>query len=347
MPRSKRLQIANAWYHVMNRGSNHQTIFKCTDHYRIFLSLLIDISIIYEIEIHAYCLMRNHYHLLIKTNHENIAKAMKHLNSTYTLAFNRIEQRDGPLFRGRYKSILVDDDCYLLYVSRYIHLNPVEAKIVEHAENFPLSSYRAYLKIGPQPDWLIVDVILNQLKNNKNLRHIRDYQHYVETGNTQEILTFYSKKHTSPVLGTMQFQKKLSTILDSNELNSEEYEIRCHTTIPKIHFIKNYIAKFYHINERTLYNTKRGQINKPRLVAIYLCYKEFGHGIKPIAEAFKINSIATTRGALQRCKKLLINNPTLINEIGQIKQGVRRKFDRCFGQSVALPKQRSNLRLTP
>ena len=98
----------------------------------------------FSVETHAYCLMDNHYHLLLHTLEGNLSRAMRHINGNYTKKFNRIQQSDGPLFRGRYKAILIEQDAYLLQLSRYIHLNPVVAGSVTSAKEYPWSSYCYY-----------------------------------------------------------------------------------------------------------------------------------------------------------------------------------------------------------
>ena len=141
MARPLRIEYPGAWYHVMNRGVDRQPIFLHDAHRESFLSLLSDISRSYQVEIHAYCLMNNHYHLLVRTPLGNISRAMRHLNGVYTQRFNSMEKRDGSLFRGRFKAILVEADEYLLRLSRYIHLNPVAAKLVKRAQvRIPLQS---------------------------------------------------------------------------------------------------------------------------------------------------------------------------------------------------------------
>lgn len=97
-------------------------------HRTLFLEILSSATELFDIEIHAYCLMDNHHHLLIKTPRGNLSKAMRHINGLYTQRYNRLIKKDGPLFRGRYKALIVEKDAYLLQVSRYIHLNPVVAK---------------------------------------------------------------------------------------------------------------------------------------------------------------------------------------------------------------------------
>ena len=125
MPRPIRIQCEHAYYHVINRGRARQTIFQGAGYYEDFLTTLEECHRRFDAQIHAYCLMSNHYHLLVETPRGNLDRIMRHLN---TQRYNRRKRSDGPLFRGRYKAILVDEDAYLLQVGRYIHRNPLEVK---------------------------------------------------------------------------------------------------------------------------------------------------------------------------------------------------------------------------
>ena len=129
----------------MNRGAAFQAIYKTVEQRQIFLELLNDVYDMFAIKIHAYCLMDNHYHLLLQTPMGNLSKAMRQINGVYTQRYNRLEKTDGPLFRGRYKAILIDKDSYLLQVSRYIHLNPIAANFIKDPADYPWSSYQYYV----------------------------------------------------------------------------------------------------------------------------------------------------------------------------------------------------------
>ena len=107
MARPLRIQFEGAWYHVMNRGACRLPIFKSDQHRELFLELLAETVQVFNIEIHAYCLMDNHFHLLIRTPLPNLSKAIQYLSSVYTIRYNKLEKKDGPLFRGRFKSKLV------------------------------------------------------------------------------------------------------------------------------------------------------------------------------------------------------------------------------------------------
>ena len=135
MARPLRIEFPGAWHHAMNRGNARQTIFLDKGDYRAFLDLLDECSSMWGLECHAYCLMPNHYHLLLSTPSGNLSRAMRHLDGVYTQRFNRRHDRDGHLFRGRYKAILVDADSYLLQVARYIHLNPIKARLVQDPQD--------------------------------------------------------------------------------------------------------------------------------------------------------------------------------------------------------------------
>jgi REP element-mobilizing transposase RayT len=129
----------------------------------MFLDLLKEAAELWDVRISAYCLMSNHYHLLIHTPKENLSRYMRHINGVYTQRFNRVHGYDGPLFRGRFKSILVDGDSYLLQLVRYIHRNPLKAGIVDHPEAYPWSSHNGYLSSARGWDWLHKDFILSIL----------------------------------------------------------------------------------------------------------------------------------------------------------------------------------------
>ncbi|WP_221892307.1 transposase [Teredinibacter haidensis] len=143
-----RIEYAGALYHVTARGNAQSDIFLCDEHRQAFLSLLANACQRYEWLCCAYCLMDNHYLLLIETPAATLSKGMKYINDTYTQPFNRFHKRVAHVFQGRYNAILVEKDAYLLELSRYIVLNPVRARMVRSANEWPWSSYRATAGYG-------------------------------------------------------------------------------------------------------------------------------------------------------------------------------------------------------
>lgn len=149
MPRPLRIQFPGAVYHVMNRGNGRQTIFEDAADARRFMALLEEIGAPLDWRVHAYCLMTNHYHLVIHTPHANLSAGMQALAARYTQDFNRRHDRDGPLFRGRFHAILVERESYLVPLVRYVLLNPVLANLVEDPAAWRWSSYRATAGTAP------------------------------------------------------------------------------------------------------------------------------------------------------------------------------------------------------
>ena len=136
------------YYHIYNRGVNKESIFFSTENYRFFLDRLIKYFNPDKVWIIAYCLMPNHYHLLVYPMTDDFGNhVMQPFSVSYTKAINKRRERSGPLFEGPYQARLVDEDKYLLHLSRYIHLNPVSAGLVDRAEDWEFSSYRDYIGI--------------------------------------------------------------------------------------------------------------------------------------------------------------------------------------------------------
>ena len=154
MTRPLRIQYPGAWYHIMNRGRRREDIFSTKEDYIAFIEVLKEAVSLWNINVVAYCLMPNHYHLLIHTPEGNLSRCMRHINGVYTQRYNRINRHDGQLFRGRYKSILLDSDNYLTVLVRYIHRNPLRAGMVARLEDYVWTSHNGYLSKSSKWNWL-------------------------------------------------------------------------------------------------------------------------------------------------------------------------------------------------
>ena len=139
------MQLENCLYHIMSRGDDRKRIYTQPNDYGRFMDYIVKAKERYQFYLYAYCLMPNHFHLLLETKLANISKIMHYIKGSYTTYYNIRHRRYGHLFQGRFKSIVVDKDSYLLELSRYIHLNPVRAAIVKNPLEYPWSSYRGYL----------------------------------------------------------------------------------------------------------------------------------------------------------------------------------------------------------
>lgn len=178
MPRGPRIQFPGGVYHVICRGNNRERIFRDDSDRGRYLRLLRDYRDRWNIVIHAYVLMPNHAHLLIETPARPLGEFMRGLNTAYTMGFNRRHGRVGHVFQGRYKSHLVEKDAYLLELTRYIHLNPVRAGLVDRPERYPWSSYREYIGGAGEPLVSSPATALAQLGASRS-RAVRAYSAFV------------------------------------------------------------------------------------------------------------------------------------------------------------------------
>jgi len=151
MARPLRIEFPGALYHLTSRGDRREAIYEDDEDRQRFLAILGEVAERYNWICHAYCLMTNHYHLVAETVEGNLSQGMRHLNGVYTQASNRRHERNGHLFQGRFKGILVDRDAYLLELARYVVLNPVRAGMAEAPEEWPWSSYGAMMDVAPAP----------------------------------------------------------------------------------------------------------------------------------------------------------------------------------------------------
>lgn len=320
MPRPLRIEFENAWYHVMNRGANKQVIFKTDSHRNLFYTLLSEVSDRFKIEIHAFCLMSNHYHLLVKTPYANLGKAMRHLDGLYTQRFNRITNRDGALFRGRYKAILIESDQYLLQVSRYIHLNPVEAKLSDNPVDYKWSSYRAYINKTLSIAWLKTTFILNQMNGSNKLSV---YESFVTDGIDSETKMFYSKKHTSTVYGTKKFIDRYLNKLDTSYSYDVLPDINHTKPLPKSDEILNSVMQYFSLAKNQLHESIQGKSNLAKMISIYLL-SQVGHltyeRISEIFTSLKKYSISTQ---ISRLKKQMASDKKIKRCIDDITHNIQ------------------------
>ena len=162
MARPLRIEYAGAFYHITTRGNAKKNIFKDQEDQKIFLNILAQVNRRYRWRCHAYCLMNNHYHLVVETEEATLSKGMRHLNGVYTQAYNRRHHRMGHLFQGRFKAILIEKETYLLEVCRYVVLNPVRAKMAQRPEGWEWSSYRGTAGMSKPHPCLTVEWVLAQ-----------------------------------------------------------------------------------------------------------------------------------------------------------------------------------------
>ena len=214
MARPLRIEFAGALYHVTARGNARQNIYSDDVDRQAFLELIDKVRIRYDWYLHAYCLMSNHYHLLVETGSPTLSRGMKLLNGSYTQTFNRRHRRVGHLFQGRFRGILVQKESYLLELSRYIVLNPVRARMVRQAVDWKWSSYRATAGLAERESWLTTDWILSCFSEKRKQAQER-YRNFVQAGKNQP--SPWEKLKNQIYLGDDDFVEDMQCKLDPEQ----------------------------------------------------------------------------------------------------------------------------------
>lgn len=214
MARPLRIEYDGALYHITSRGNERKAIFRDEGDRLGFLDILAKVTKRYNWLCHAYCLMNNHYHLVVETPDGNLSEGMRQLNGVYTQYFNMHHRRVGHVFQGRFKAILIEKESYLLEVSRYVVLNPVRAKSVERPGDWKWSSYRGTAGIESPHTCLTVDWILGQFGGKKRQAE-RNYQEFVKAGVHQKGI--WKEVRGQSILGEDTFFDRLLVHIKANE----------------------------------------------------------------------------------------------------------------------------------
>jgi len=315
MARPLRITFPGAWYHVMNRGAGRRWIFRSDAQRECFLELLAETTNRFNAEWHAYCLMPNHYHLLLRTPDGNLQRIMRHVDGVYTQYFNRRQGSDGPLFRGRYKSILVDADSYWLQLSRYIHRNPLEDGLVADLADYPWSSFRAYAGLDKSPAWLTTDYILKAVGARQ--RHKR-YKAYMEGDTEEALLDFYEQAKVGAILGDDQFKQKA---VAGKGASIDIPELRQQRVAPTLEQIIAAVCRRFNVDEEEVWTSRRGRgVQSPaRSAAMYLCQQIGDQTLAQIANTFELASYASAGATIRSLRRQLAENTALARKINYIK----------------------------
>lgn len=316
MSRPLRIEYEGAWYHVMNRGRRSDKIFEGPDDYRLFIDLLKAAIELWNIQISAYCLMSNHYHLLIHTPQGNLSRCMRHINGVYTQRFNRAHGLDGQLFRGRFKAIVVRGDEYLLQLVRYIHRNPLGAGIVGHLGEYPWSSHNGYLSSAREWDWLYKDFILSILSAREEHR-LQAYQQFIAIDDSQELTDKLAQTKWPSFLGNESFEKWLK---------NNFFQRKRHPQIPDsvalapgLETIKKVVCSYYRVDESELLKSRRGRFNEPRSMAIYLARMLRNDGLMAIGAEFGLSGYSSAGSVMDGMKKQIKKDRKLRERYEEIK----------------------------
>ncbi len=319
MARPLRIEYPNAWYHVMNRGRRGDNVFSDKTDFKTFLGVLQESSELFGCRVAAFCLMSNHYNLLLQTPLGNISRVMRHVNGVYTQRYNRRQKVDGPLFRGRYKSVLVEEDSHLVELLRYIHRNPVRARICKSVSDYPFSSHHTYASKVKESHWLYTDLLLGMFSETPS-KAIREYRKFVQGEESEEIQYFFSKKNLPSIFGSRNFVEWVKAKYYQKMKHDEVPQSR--DLAPTIIEIKKAVGLCFEVDIKELEESKRGRDNEPRNVAIYLSRKHSRLSLDEIGKEFGRIKYSTVSNVVRRVESQLDENKQLLKLVASVRQGL-------------------------
>ena len=318
MARPLRIEYEGAFYHITSRGNEQKKIFHAKSDYEKFKHYLKEAKDKYGYLLHCFTLMNNHYHLLIETTKPNLSKVMHYINSSYTNYINIKRKRSGHLFQGRYKAILIDRDDYLLELSRYVHLNPVRAKVVERPEDYLYSSYSSYIT-RRREDIVYRDLILGMMSRNERVA-LKRYRNFVEKEIGIKLENPLKKVYAGLILGKERFIKEVMSKLKEGILDREDISHRRSLkTVYGTEEIIERICTDLDVRRYEIMNNKRKEY---RDIAIFLMKKSTGLTNRQIGSLFgnlsysgvaKVNQrflekIKRDSALKKKIKKIIISN---------------------------------------
>ena len=272
MARPLRIEFPSAFYHVISRGNERKAIFKSDSDREKFLQYLKLATGRYRAVIYAYCLLDNHYHLLVETPEGNLSKVMRFINGSYATYFNVKRNRAGHLLQGRYKAILVEKDTYALALSRYIHLNPVKAGIVKRPEEYRWASYCAYIEKSNK-DWIDTGFLLRQFSGDL-AKSRRRFMKFTHEGIKKELEDPAAQSFAGMILGREEFVKQVRSIVNGKRVRQRDFPaFKALKMRPTLEEIEERVGR-----EITTIKKER------RKIGIYLSHHYSGNSLREIAE---------------------------------------------------------------
>ena len=309
MARKPRIHFTGAVYHVMLRGNDGQAIFFDPQDYSIFEQLLAEGVSRFNHQIHGYCWMPNHVHLVVEVADIPLSKIVQNLSFRYTRWINKRENRIGHLFQGRFKAILIDTDKYLLELIRYIHLNPVRSNLVRSPSDYLWSGHNAYLGTK-KIHWLSTDLVLSRFSKRKHDAR-KEYRQYVSRGIGEEYRKeFHTGNREGVVLGDEEFVIKLPEYGKSKRIADK----------PPLELavLSKKVCDFFKISESLIKDRNRLRTASKIRSIIALEYTIYSGSISQVADYFD-RDLSTLSRQLVNLKQKLITDKHLQEEIRSLR----------------------------
>jgi REP element-mobilizing transposase RayT len=288
MVRPLRIEYPGAVYHITSRGDRREPIAQDDADRALFLAVLGQALARFDSQAWAYCLMGNHYHLVLHTRQANLSRLMRQINGVYTQAFNRRHGLTGHLFQGRFKAILVDSDSYLMEVCRYVDLNPVRAGMVRYPQDYPWSSYRALAGIESLPQWLDAAPIYAQIAAGQAKGDAaKKYAEFVAQGGGVNLWEEHLKQQI--YLGGDDFIERMQKHAGLDAANAASSAVT-RNNVSKVHLsAPSRDSDVHHYARRSSTNKQERNQN------ISDAFHQGGHSQTAIAVAFRVSTSTVSR----------------------------------------------------
>lgn len=299
MPRSTRPQLANTWQLVWNQGLPQAPLFRESADYRCFLKLLAEITDIYKVNVHAYALLAQSCYVVIHTEKANLSRAMRFLFGNYSQHINRTYERQGPVFRGRFYSLIFEPQERLLDIVKSVHLKPVQENAAADLNDYEWCSHRWYINPYNAPEWLKVGALLLQFSRTRSLA-VKRYERFISgqgglSGLSGQDLLSFEPRHTDT-----------QTPRHNNKLTPE--------------LLMSKITHAYNTTHWKLHDSQSGRKNIPRLVAMYCLRNLLGLSHKEIAEITRARDTNMVGQTLYRARQTIRKDEKAWTLVGELRK---------------------------
>jgi putative transposase len=314
LARQLRIEYPGAFYHVFSRGNQKQIVFRSDDDFYFFLKCLREAHEKFGVIVHVYCLMPNHYHLILETPLGNLSSVMHFLNTAYTVYFNKKHKRCGHLFQGRYRAILIEAESYAKVLSQYIHLNPVRSEIVDLPEKYPWSSYEYYRGNATPEEWLDVNLVLSMFGGRTDSAR-RAYADFVVEGIGKEVPAAIRDSARKGILGSDEFVERVKREhLGEGRLSPDREK-------PQLRKLRKKVdpSLVLSVTERVL--GPRNRFVVP--IAVLISHKNSALKLRELGEFFSL-SISSVSNACSKARGAIASNPSIAGAAEEIEREIAR-----------------------
>lgn len=337
MSRPLRIEYPGAVYHIINRGNHRERVFFCDDDYRLFLKKLLLFAELFDVEIYAYCLMPNHFHLQIKTRQANLSRFMQSFLTSFTLSINKKHETVGHLFQGRFSSQLVESELYKNKLSRYIHLNPVKTLVTESLDlskrkklliDYQWSSYIYYIGLKKKPTWLNWQYVLKSWGGTIE-DQMKNYRKYVEQGLLTDNREELSQDTLHNIIGRDSFRDRVirKYLISKNpEIDAREQPELAMLKSISFEIIIDVVKSYYQLQDAKQILIRKQCHRKARRVAIFFASKYCRRTVSLSKIATKFNlKISGLNTAKDKLSSKILTDLSLKCELKKIEDEIEKR----------------------